>query len=53
MKKELVFISAIFFVAVIISGCSKGGEITGEMEKGIEARCAVLNTPEAPVDENR
>ncbi len=57
MKTKLVFILTIFSVAVIINGCSKSGEITEEMEKGIEAMCAVQNVPEAampsPIDENR
>ncbi len=57
MKTKLVFILAIFSMAVIINGCSKSGEITEKMEKGIEAMCAVQNAPEAampsPIDENR
>ncbi len=57
MKTKLIFISTIFFMAVIINGCTKSGEITGKTEKEIEAMCAVQNAPEAampsPIDESR
>ncbi len=57
MRTKLFFILAVFFVFGIISGCGKSGEITREMEKEIEATCAVQNAPEAaipsPIDENR